>query len=199
MIKTKRNIAIAVTGASGAIYASRLFDKLLSDEIQDQLQEIAVVFSENAKEIWEHELGNDDFRKLPFKVFEQQDFSAPFASGSAGYDTVIICPCSMGTMGRIANGISDDLIGRMADVALKERKRLIMVLRETPYNLIHIENMKTLTMNGAIICPATPSFYSHPKSINELVDTVIYRILDLANIWNNSFRWSNDKQLGINN
>ena len=105
------------------------------------------------------------------------------------YDTMIICPASMGTVGRIANGTSDDLIARAADVILKERRRLIIVPRETPYNLIHIKNMKTLTLAGAIICPATPSFYSKPQTIDDLVMTVVDRIIDLAGFDNDTFRW----------
>jgi 4-hydroxy-3-polyprenylbenzoate decarboxylase len=102
---------------------------------------------------------------------------------------MIICPASMGTIGRIANGTSDDLIARTADVMLKERRRLIIVPRETPYNLIHINNMKTLTLAGAIICPATPSFYSNPKTIDDLVMTVVERITDLAGFESHGFRW----------
>ena len=102
---------------------------------------------------------------------------------------MIICPASMGTTGRIANGTSDDLIARTADVMLKERRRLIIVLMETPYSLMHIRNMKTLTLAGAIICPATPSFYSNPETIDDLVMTVVNRIIDLAGFNSNSFRW----------
>ena len=125
----------------------------------------------------------------PAKVYDNKTFNAPFASGSSQYDTMIICPASMGTTGRIANGTSDDLIARTADVMLKERRRLIIVPRETPYSLIHINNMKTLTLAGAIICPATPSFYSNPKTIDDLVMTVVDRIIDLAGFDNKSFRW----------
>ena len=114
---------------------------------------------------------------------------APFASGSGGYTTMIVAPCSMGTLGRIAGGISDDLITRAADVMLKERKQLICVIRETPYNLVHIRNMETVTLAGGIICPATPSFYSIPTTIEELASTVAHRVLDLAGIRYNSYRW----------
>ena len=128
----------------------------------------------------------------PFSGFEKTDFNAPFASGSSQYDTMIIVPCSMGVVGRIASGVSDDLITRAADVILKERRKLIMVVRETPYNLIHLKNMTLLTETGAMIVPASPSFYSHPQTIEALVDTVIERILDLAGFENDGYRWKDD-------
>ena len=121
------------------------------------------------------------------------DFMAPFASGSANFGTMIICPCSMGTMGRIAAGISNDLTTRAADVILKERRKLIIVARETPYSLIHINNMKTITESGGIICPATPSFYSKPKTFEQLSCTVIDRVLTLSGLQCKSFSWG-DKQ-----
>jgi 4-hydroxy-3-polyprenylbenzoate decarboxylase len=114
---------------------------------------------------------------------------APFASGSGQFDTMMIVPCSMGTLGRIATGISNDLITRAADVILKERRKLICVVRETPYNLIHIKNMEAVTLAGGIICPATPSFYSKPASIEEVAATVIDRIIDLAGLKQETYRW----------
>ncbi len=187
----KRKIVVAVTGASGAIYASVLFRKLL--EIKDQLDEVAVVFSTNAQEIWEYEL-NENFEPVnPFRLYKKTDFYAPFASGSSTFDTMIICPCSMGTLGRIAHGISDDLITRSADVMLKERRKLILVPRETPFSLIHIENMKTVTLAGGIICPAIPSFYSKPETLEQAVETVVERILNLSGFDIDSFRWGNTK------
>jgi len=183
----KRKIVIAVTGASGSIYAKSLMDKLVS--LKDQIADIGLVFSKNAKEIWEYELEDKAYEQYPFKQFEPNDFYAPFASGSAQYDTMIICPCSMGTLGRIASGVSDDLITRAADVMLKERQKLVLVPREIPYNLIHIKNMETITLAGGIICPATPSFYSKPKSVDEVVSTVINRVLDLAGFEIDSKRW----------
>src|SRR5690606_30266509 len=155
-----------VTGASGSIYAKVLFDRLVL--LKDQLSEVGVVMSDNAKAVWELELGNSNFRSYPFTFYKKNDFFAPFASGSAGYDTLLICPCSMGVIGRIAGGISNDLVTRAADVILKERRKLILVPRETPYNLIHLQNMKTITEAGGIICPASPSFYSMPQSFEEL-------------------------------
>lgn len=183
----KHKIVVAITGASGSIYAKQLLDKLV--KLKDQIADIGLVFSKNAKEIWEYELENTSYRDYPFKIYEPTDFYAPFASGSAQYDTMIICPCSMGTLGRIASGTSDDLITRAADVMLKERQKLILVLREIPYSLIHIKNMETVTLAGGIICPATPSFYSKPKSIDEVIQTVTNRLLDLAEFKIDSKRW----------
>ena len=182
-----RKIVLAVTGASGSIYALKLMAKL--QQLKNPPEEVAVIFSDTAKEIWQAETGQKYSPVFPAKEYNNKTFYAPFASGSSLYDTMIICPASMGTAGRIANGTSDDLIVRTADVMLKERRRLIIVPRETPYSLIHINNMKTLTLAGAIICPATPSFYSNPKTIDDLVMTVVNRIIDLAGFDNNSFRW----------
>jgi len=182
-----RKIILAITGASGSIYALRLLAKL--QEIQSPPEEIAVIFSETGKEIWKSEIGSVFHKKGNTNEYDNKTYYAPFASGSAQYDTMIICPASMGTTGRIANGTSDDLIARTADVMLKERRRLIIVPRETPYNLIHIENMKKLALAGAIICPASPSFYSKPETIDDLVMTVVDRIIDLAQFDSNGFRW----------
>ncbi|MFM6976051.1 MAG: UbiX family flavin prenyltransferase [Sphingobacteriaceae bacterium] len=183
----KRKIAISVSGASGAIYAKVLFDTL--KKLQSQIDSIGVVFSDNAKMIWEQELGNQDYKNYRFTFYNTHDFMAPFASGSAQYDTLIICPCSMGTLGRIASGVSNDLTTRAADVILKERRKLILVVRDTPYSLIHINNMKTVTEAGGIICPATPSFYNLPKTIEEVAATVVNRVIDLAGFENESYRW----------
>lgn len=183
----KRKIVVAVTGASGSIYAKILFEKLR--EVKDQLDEVGVIFSTNARDIWKYELDEEFDPVFPFHVYEKDDFYAPFASGSSAFDTLIVCPGSMATVSRIAQGISDDLITRAADVMLKERRKLIVVPRETPYSLIHLENMKTITLAGGIICPATPSFYSKPKNINQLVETVIERVLTLAGFEITSFQW----------
>jgi 4-hydroxy-3-polyprenylbenzoate decarboxylase len=183
-----KKIVLSLGGSSGSIYAKVLMDRLL--KINNQWQEVGVVMSENAKFNWKYELGNEDFLNYPFSFYDKMNFMAPFASGSAKYDTMIVCPCSMGLMGRIAAGISDDLPTRAADVILKERRKLILVLRDTPYSLIHINNMKLLTEAGAIICPATPSFYSKPNTFEELAATVVDRVLDLAGFELNSYRWS---------
>lgn len=182
-------IVVAVTGASGSIYARLLLDKLIA--LKDQWQSLAVVMTDNAKEVWKTELDNEGYNTYKIPFFSQRDFSAPFASGSGKYNTMIIIPCSMGTLGRIATGVSSDLITRAADVVLKERRKLICVVRDTPYNLIHIRNMEALTLAGGIICPATPSFYSKPKTIEEVAATVVDRVLDLAGLDISTFRWGN--------
>ncbi len=183
----KQKIVVAITGASGAIYAKVLLDKLVL--IKDQLDAVGIVMSNNAKSVWETEMGNQSYLNYPFQCYDKFDFSAGFASGSAQYNTMFIAPCSMGTLGRIASGISDDLVTRAADVVLKERRKLILMVRETPYNLIHIRNMETVTLAGGIICPCSPSFYSLPKSMEDLAATVVDRALDLAGLSFNSFRW----------
>ncbi len=187
----KHKIVVAVTGASGAIYAKVLFDKLM--QMKDQIKDVGILMSENAKFVWETELGDKAFENLPFSFYEKQDFTAPFASGSANFGTMIICPCSMGTMGRIASGISNDLTTRAADVMLKERRKLILLARETPYNLIHIKNMKSITEAGGIICPATPSFYSKPRNFEELASTVIDRVLTLSGLQNDAYSWGKEQ------
>jgi flavin prenyltransferase len=180
-------IVVAITGASGSIYPKILLQKLLL--AKEQWTDLAVVMTENAKEVWKTELDADDYKDLPVKMYTQQDFNAPFASGSGQFNTMIIIPCSMGTLGRIATGVSNDLITRAADVVLKERRKLICAVRDTPYNLIHIRNMETVTLAGGIICPATPSFYSKPKTIEEVAATVVDRVLDLAGIDIKTYRW----------
>ena len=181
------NILIAITGASGSVYPKLLLDKLLL--IKDQWQEVSIVMSDNAKEVWKTELDSTSYENYPMKFYGTKDFTAPFASGSGQYKTMITIPCSMGTLGRIASGISNDLITRAADVILKERRKLICVVRDTPFNLIHIRNMETITLAGGIICPASPSFYSKPKTLEEVAATVVDRVLDLAGFNISTFRW----------
>lgn len=187
MIK-KHKIIVAITGASGSIYAKVLLDKLTA--LSDQIEAVGIVMSDNAKDVWKHELGNEDYKKYNFTFYDKTNFYAPFASGSAKYNTMIICPCSMGTLARIATGISNDLTTRAADVILKERRKLILIVRDTPYSLIHINNMQTVTQAGAIVCPASPSFYSNPKTFEDLAATVVDRVLDLAGLEISSYRWS---------
>jgi len=183
----KKKIIIAISGASGAVYADLLFKKL--DHLRDQIEDCGVIISGNARSVWDFELRESSSKNIPFKIYENNDFYAPFASGSAGYDTMIICPCSMGTLGRIASGVSNDLITRAADIMLKERQKLILVTREMPLNLIHINNMKTVTEAGGIICPASPSFYSRPATMDELLSTVIDKVLNLSGFEIKGFRW----------
>jgi len=187
MKEAKKNIIIAVTGASGSVYAKTLLRELVNQG--NKFGSIAVVFTDNAKSINEYESDSGFSLEGIIREYDNNDFTAPFASGSCSYDTMIICPASMGVIGRIAHGFSNDLVTRAADVMLKEKRRLIIVPRETPYNLIHIRNMETLTLAGAIICPATPSFYSKPKTIDDLVMTVVGRIMSLAGIDSKIFKW----------
>jgi len=182
-----RKLIVAVTGASGSIYAKRLLYYL--EQMPEQYEDVSMVFSKNAKEVWKYELGDESYSDLQFNEYDAHDFYAPFASGSAGYDTMFICPSSMGTLGRIANGISNDLISRAADVMLKERQQLIIVPRETPFNLIHLRNMTQLSEAGAVIIPAIPSFYNKPETIEQVVDTVVHRILKIAGFHLDTFRW----------
>ena len=182
-----KKIAVAITGASGALYARLLLDRL--QQYGDQISEVSLVWSDTAKIVWAQELGDQAYDGYPFKVWNKHDFMAPFASGSSSYTALIICPCSMGTLGRIATGISNDLITRAADVMLKERRTLVCVVREAPYNLIHLRNMTTVTEAGGIICPATPSFYSQPATLEAAVDTVVQRVLQLCGIETNGYKW----------
>lgn len=187
MENKKRKIVIAITGASGSIYAKLLLEKLA--KLENQYEAIGLIMSDNAKFVWESEIGDKSYENFAFSNYSKNDFMAPFASGSAKYDTMVIVPCSMGTLGRIASGISNDLTTRAADVILKERRKLVLVARETPLNAIHLKNMLTITEAGGIICPAVPSFYSNPKTIEETAMTVIDRIIDLIGLENTSFRW----------
>jgi flavin prenyltransferase len=180
-------IVVAITGASGSIYPKILLNKLTS--VKDQWSSLGIIITDNAKIVWQTELGDEKYKSYDAKYFSKNDFMAPFASGSGDYDIMIIVPCSMGTLGRIASGVSGDLISRAADVILKERRKLICVIREAPYNLIHIRNMETVTMAGGIICPATPSFYSKPQTIEAVASTVVDRVIDLAGLKIDTFRW----------
>lgn len=180
-------IVIAVTGASGSIYAKVLLDKLV--QLKEQVAEIGVVLSSNAVEVSRHELGDDVLLSYPVRYYDKMDFMAPFASGSGQFNKMVIVPCSMGTLGRIAQGISNDLVTRAADVILKERRQLILGIRDTPYNLVHIRNMEAVTLAGGIICPATPSFYSKPATIEEVAATVTDRMLDLMGLQHQTYRW----------
>lgn len=191
---SERKIIVAIGGSSGSLYAKVLLDRLKL--IKPKWEKVGVVITENGKYNWKFELGNDDWSGYPFDYYGQRDFSAPFASGSARYDTMLVCPCSMGLMARIASGISNDLITRAADVIMKERRRLIVVPRETPYSLVHLRNMTTITEAGGIICPAVPSFYGGAESAEEIVGTVVDRVLDLAGFeLDGTYRWGTTEPL----
>lgn len=187
----KKKIVIAITGASGAIYAKLLLDKL--QQLSDQIAEAGIVMSDNARQVWQYELDNEAYKNYPFRFYDKSDFNAPFASGSAQFDTMVIIPCSMGTLGRIAGGISNDLTTRAADVILKERRKLILVARDMPLSLIHIRNMQTVTEAGGIICPAVPSYYSKPATVQEVAMTVVDRVIDLMGLQSKSYRWNEEQ------
>lgn len=179
-------IVVAISGASGSIYARRLIDKLTESS---EVEKIGLVFSIQAKRIWLEEAGELPKSEKKIKIYDNNDYDAPFASGSCTYNAMVICPCSSSTMSKIATGISDNLITRAADVMLKERRKLIIVNRETPLNLIQIRNMESITLSGGIIMPASPGFYNKPQSIEELVDTVVYRIMSILQIKNEEKHW----------
>ncbi len=166
-------IVVAITGASGSLYAQRLLDNL-----DPAKHEIHVVLSNYAHVVMGEELPGG--LRLPpgAQSHGLKSMNAPFASGSNAPDAMVIIPCSMGTLGRIAHGYSEDVLLRAADVVLKERRKLILVPRETPWSLVHVKNLELLLLAGATILPANPSFYSHPKTVTEVVDTVVARVLD---------------------
>jgi 4-hydroxy-3-polyprenylbenzoate decarboxylase len=168
-------LVVAIGGASGAPYARRMLEALAT--IPRELVLPHVVFSKTAHQVWAEEVGTPP-RELPFPQWDPRDFGAPFASGSGGFGAMVVIPCSMAGLARIATGTSEDLIGRAADVMLKERRKLILVARDTPLSLIHLENMTAVTRAGAIVMPAMPSFYGRPQTIDELLDTVVGRVLD---------------------
>src|SRR5882724_5768928 len=180
-------LVIAATGASGTIYLQRLLE-----QIDCAAHEVHLVMSAYAREVAKQEL--DDFR-IPTNISHhpENDMNVPFVSGSARFDAMVIVPCSMATLGRIAAGCSDSVLLRAADVFLKERRKLILVPRETPWNLIHARNVVTLLEAGAIVLPAIPSFYSRPSSVTAVVDTVVWRILDQIGLPNPAaYRWGQE-------
>jgi 4-hydroxy-3-polyprenylbenzoate decarboxylase len=177
-------LVIAATGASGAIYLQRLLE-----QIDCAAHEVHLVTSGYAREVAKQEL--DDFKIPPaVSVHSETDMNVPFVSGSARFDAMVIVPCSMASLGRIASGSGDSVLLRAADVFLKERRKLILVPRETPWNLIHARNVVTLLEAGAIVLPAIPSFYSRPSSVAAVVDTVVWRILDQIGLPSpRAYRW----------
>jgi len=204
-------VVVAVGGASGSIYAKRLLDELAAllaarraadavaaktgAKARDAIQ-VGLVFSSAGNEVWAHEIGEVPAYSS-FKRYGLRDFRAPFASGSAGWDAMVVIPCSTGGLARIAHGISDDLIGRAADVMLKERRKLVLVVRETPLSAIHLENMLAVTRAGAVVLPASPSFYSKPETLDSLLDTVVGRVLDQLGLANWLMpRWGEEQRKG---
>jgi 4-hydroxy-3-polyprenylbenzoate decarboxylase len=182
-------IVIGISGASGAIYAKNLITALNQS---NKITQLFVVASDNAKRIFLEETGQSLQNFTP-EIFDRRNFDVPFVSGSAKLDAMIVVPCSMGTLGRIAHGISDDSLTRAADVFLKEKRKLILVPRDTPFHAIHLQNMLTLTNAGATILPAIPSFYTLPASVDEVANTVVARILDHLQIDHSLMkRWKQD-------
>lgn len=197
-----QNIVVGITGASGAIYGLRLIKELLGAQ-----QNVAVLLSNAGRQVLAYETGlkldpdplacaeqlGSHFKGVDApRYYAMEDFFAPIASGSSAPDAVVICPCSMGTVGRIAAGLSDNLLERVADVALKEQKKLLLVPRETPFNQLHLQNLLRLSQAGAQILPAMPGFYHQPQSINELVDFVVGKLLDQLGVAHQLFtRWGN--------
>lgn len=174
-------IVIGITGASGAPYAKRVIEALVDRRGSEAPIEIAACLSETAPEVWALECGGDvreALAALDVPCFGLRDYRAPFASGSAGWNAMVIVPCSMGTAARIAHGISDNLLTRAADVMLKEKRSLVIVPRETPLSLIHLENLTALARAGATIVPAMPAFYGKPQTLDDAIGTVVSRVLD---------------------
>lgn len=186
---SKLKIILAVTGASGSIYARAFLDRI--SQMQEIIEECALIFTTNGNAVWEYELGSvPDYQNIPhIRIADNSNMFDAVASGSAGYQSMTILPCSMGTLGRIASGVSNDLISRSADVILKEKRQLILVPRETPYNAIHLQNMLTLDRAGAFVMPASPFFYHKPKNIDDLIQPFIERILEKTGVDAKPFRW----------
>jgi 4-hydroxy-3-polyprenylbenzoate decarboxylase len=185
-------LVVGISGASGAPYAQRLLEVLPA---LDPRPEVHVVLSRTAPEVWHHECGGSP-DVLGFPTFSGRDYHAPCASGSAGFEAMVVIPASMSCIARIAHGISDDLLTRAADVVLKERRKLILVPREAPYSTIHLENMLALSRLGALVLPASPAFYGRPQTLHDALDTVVARVLDhlgLAHVLGR--RWGSDIQL----
>lgn len=183
-------LLVAITGASGALYAQRLLDNL-----DPQEHEIHVVTSNYAQQVISEELTGGLRLPAGTKTHNIKSMNAPFASGSNPPDAMVIIPCTMGTLGRVAHGYSEDVLLRAADVVLKEKKKLILVPRETPLSLVHVKNFELLLLAGAIILPANPSFYAGPKTIADVVDTVVARVLDHLGVANKlAPRWSEEKE-----
>jgi flavin prenyltransferase len=185
-------VVVGISGASGQIYAQRLLG-WLAEQGRAASVETHLVFSKYGRLVWDEEIGTDP-KSYDFPIWNAHDMTAPFASGSSRFDACVVVPCSSGQLGRIAHGLSADLIGRTADVMLKERRKLVLVLREAPYSLVHLRNMTAVTEAGAVIMPASPSFYSKPATPEAVIDTVTARILDLVGLDNDRMqRWKGSR------
>jgi len=183
-------ILVAITGASGALYGQRLLDQL--DPIE---HEVHLVLSRYAQAVITEELEGGLRLRPEVRVHGLKSMNAPFASGSNVPDAMVIIPCTMGTLGRIAHGYSEDVLLRAADVVLKEKRKLILVPRETPLSLVHVKNFELLLLAGATVLPANPSFYSHPRNVLEVVDTVLARVLDHLGLKHKlAVRWGEEKE-----
>lgn len=204
MISDKKTIVVIISGASGSVYGLRLIEELLQSDLQ-----VALLISDAGLQVLKYETAIDWERDPAVQTrqvreyfngatnincYANDDFFAPIASGSAAPDATVIVPCSMGTVGRVAAGLSDTLIERVADVALKERRELILVPRETPFNQIHLENLLKLSRAGAHILPAMPAFYQKPATIDDMVDFVVGKILDALKVEHQLFRrWGSEQ------
>ncbi len=178
-------LVVGISGATGAPYARRLLD-FLAEHGAAHGVEVDLVFTSTGRQVWKQEIGAEPAYRWP--VWKPYDFTAPFASGSALYDAMVVIPCSAGALSRIAYGMSVDLVGRAADVMLKERRRLVLVLRETPISLVHARAITQVIEAGALVLPASPSFYSGARTVDELVDTVVSRVLDKLELPNDLMR-----------
>ncbi|CCZ98314.1 polyprenyl p-hydroxybenzoate/phenylacrylic acid decarboxylase [Alistipes sp. CAG:157] len=186
-----KRIIVAVTGASGAVYARKVAERLLRSP---QVAQVAVVCSANGRKVMEYERERLPEGEERMVWFDNDDLFAPPASGSAGYDGMVIVPCTMGSAGRLAAGISGDLIGRAADVMLKERRPLVLVVRETPLSTIHLRNLTLLSECGAVVLPASPSFYSRPADIEALCDTVAVRAVRMLGVASEGYEWGAEEE-----
>jgi flavin prenyltransferase len=183
-------ILVAITGASGVLYAQRLLDNLNPAE-----HRLDVVLSKYAQTVISEELPGGLRLPQGALLHSLKSMNAPFASGSSAPDAMVVIPCSMGTLGRIAHGYSEDVLLRAADVVLKERRKLVLVPRETPLNLIHVKNFELLIQAGATILPANPSFYSKPQTVEQVVDTVVARVLDHLGVKHSlAMRWGEEHE-----
>jgi 4-hydroxy-3-polyprenylbenzoate decarboxylase len=179
---------VGISGATGAPYARRLLD-FLAAHGEEHGVSVDLVFTSTGRQVWKQEIGAEP--AYPWPVWKPHDFTAPFASGSALYDAMVVIPCSAGALARIAYGMSVDLVGRAADVMLKERRRLVLVLRETPISLVHARAITQAVEAGALVLPASPSFYSGARTVEALLDTVVARVLDKLELPNQLMkRWT---------